>query len=100
MNNFNIDLVPLRQASLCLDCEAITAAHTTCLCCGSQALLNVARILNEKTFTGRRTENPLPLCFPSLRHRAGSRASAMDRRLPHRHAGALIFPSGISGNRV
>lgn len=53
MNTYDVNLVPLQQASLCLDCEAITAAHTSCLCCGSQALLNIARILSEKVFDAR-----------------------------------------------
>ena len=44
----DLNLVPLRQASLCLDCETITAAHTTCLACGSQALLNIARALDQQ----------------------------------------------------
>lgn len=46
MNTSNLSLVPLRQASLCLDCETITTASTNCQACGSQALLNVARALN------------------------------------------------------
>ncbi len=66
MNNYDINLVPLQQASLCLDCEGITAAHTTCLCCGSQALLNIARILSDKVFDTSRPR------LSSLHHRAGS----------------------------
>jgi hypothetical protein len=46
MNVSKLSLVPLQQASLCLDCEIITAAHTHCLACGSAALLNLARTLN------------------------------------------------------
>jgi hypothetical protein len=65
VNSYDINLVPLQQASLCLDCEAITAAHTTCLCCGSQALLNVARILDHKVFDTSRQ------VFSYLRHRSG-----------------------------
>jgi len=42
-----LSLVPLRYASLCLDCETITAAHINCHACGSRALLNVARALNR-----------------------------------------------------
>jgi hypothetical protein len=100
MNNSNIDLVPLQQASLCLDCEGITAAHTTCLCCGSQALLNVARILNERTFDARHAEKPLPLCFPSLPHRAGARMEPGMHPLAHRQHQPLRFPSRITGNRA
>ncbi len=54
----NLSLVPLRQASLCLDCETITTSSTNCQACGSQALLSVARALNpprpsELAFSGR-----------------------------------------------
>jgi hypothetical protein len=48
MNTSNLSLVPLRQASLCLDCETITTAHANCHACGSQALLNVARALDRR----------------------------------------------------
>jgi hypothetical protein len=47
MDISNLSLVPLRQASLCLDCETITTASANCQACGSQALLNVARTLNR-----------------------------------------------------
>src|SRR5271154_3061985 len=46
MNTSEFSLVPLQQASLCLDCEMITSAHTHCLACGSAALMNLARTLN------------------------------------------------------
>jgi hypothetical protein len=52
MNISNLGLVPLRQASLCLDCEMITAAHTNCAACGSSALLNVARALSRPGYSG------------------------------------------------
>ena len=44
----NLSLIPLRQASLCLDCETITTARTDCHACGSRALLNVARALDRQ----------------------------------------------------
>jgi hypothetical protein len=47
MEPSNLSLVPLQQASLCLDCETITAAQTKCHACGSRALLNLARALDE-----------------------------------------------------
>jgi hypothetical protein len=73
VNSYDVNLVPLQNASLCLDCEAITSAHTTCLCCGSQALLNIARILSHKGLeTGCRR-------FPSLRHRSVTMESPFDR---------------------
>lgn len=48
MNTSNLSLVPLRQASLCLDCETIMTARTNCHACGSRALLNVARALDRE----------------------------------------------------
>jgi hypothetical protein len=47
MNTSTPDLVPLQQATLCLDCETITAAHSNCHACGSRALLNIARALDQ-----------------------------------------------------
>lgn len=47
MNDSTPNLVPLQQASLCLDCETITAAHSNCHACGSRALLNIARALDQ-----------------------------------------------------
>jgi len=35
MNNSNPSLITLQQASLCLDCEMLTAAHKNCLACVS-----------------------------------------------------------------
>ena len=55
MNTLNLSLVPLRQASLCLDCETITTAHTNCHACGSRALLNVARALDQRRPLGLAT---------------------------------------------
>jgi hypothetical protein len=52
MNVTKLSLVPLQQASLCLDCDMITAAHTHCLSCGSMALLNIARTLNGEEHAG------------------------------------------------
>lgn len=46
MNTAKVSLVPLQHASLCLDCDMITGAHTQCFVCGSAALLNLARILD------------------------------------------------------
>ena len=42
-------IVPLEQAQLCQDCEAITAApNGRCQRCGSRALLSVAKVLNRE----------------------------------------------------
>ncbi len=48
MNTSELSLVPLQQASLCLDCEMITASQTRCFACGSLALMSLARTLNGK----------------------------------------------------
>ena len=46
----DVAIVPLDQAQLCQDCNAITAAlNGRCLRCGSQSLLNLASVLNRKT---------------------------------------------------
>jgi hypothetical protein len=51
MNVTKLSFVPLQQASLCLDCDMITAGHTHCFACGSVALLNIARTLNGEEHT-------------------------------------------------
>jgi len=61
VNTLDLSLVPLRQASLCLDCETITTAHTNCHACGSRALLNVARALDQ----------PRPIGLASSRRSSG-----------------------------
>ena len=47
MKTSDLSFVPLSQASLCLDCEVITAAPTSCPACGSGALMNMARALSR-----------------------------------------------------
>jgi hypothetical protein len=68
----NLSLVPLRQATLCLDCENITTAHANCHACGSRALLNVARALNHQrpfdlACSGRTAA--VPISVPRVRQR-------------------------------
>jgi len=42
----NINFVPLQSATFCVQCELISANHTPrCLACGSQAVLNLSRVL-------------------------------------------------------
>ena len=42
----NIDLIHLQRAALCADCEVISEAKNGhCGACGSQALLNLSRVL-------------------------------------------------------
>lgn len=47
MKSSKLSLVPFQLASLCLDCEMITAANGRCIACGSMALLNIARTLSK-----------------------------------------------------
>jgi len=53
MNSSSSSVVPLQFASLCLDCEMITAAGGRCAACGSSALMNVARTLSGPMTTAR-----------------------------------------------
>jgi hypothetical protein len=74
MNTSEFSLVPLQKASLCLDCEMITAAQTKCLACGSVALMYLARTLN-----GAECADPMPagmatIATGSIRHACGTRA--------------------------
>jgi len=52
MNNDSPNLVPLQYASLCLDCEVISAAPTQCPACGSRALMSIARALSRPAYPG------------------------------------------------
>jgi hypothetical protein len=47
VNSANLSLIPLQIASLCLDCEMITPAHSRCSACGSVALLSIAKTLSH-----------------------------------------------------
>ena len=73
MNTSTPDLVPLQQASLCLDCETITAAHSNCHACGSRALLNIARALDHPGYrTSFRSNNAvIPPVLPKHVPRMG-----------------------------
>jgi len=53
MKSSNLTFIPLSQASLCLDCEMITAETMSCAACGSSALMNVARTLGQPRHTRR-----------------------------------------------
>jgi len=50
MNSSERSLIPLQQANLCLDCDMITTGHTYCFGCGSTALLNLARTLDNRDY--------------------------------------------------
>ncbi len=43
------DLVPLSRAVLCLDCNRISASTGPCRGCGSQAVLQIERVLNARS---------------------------------------------------
>ncbi len=47
MKTTNRNFVPLNQASLCLDCEMVTAAQNCCPACGSGALMSISRALSR-----------------------------------------------------
>jgi hypothetical protein len=105
MNTSPICLVPLQQASLCIDCETITAAHTNCLACGSKALLNIARVLNNRCLTGlahgeRTSLLQIPMPRPRQRmisHRAESGLDrGMGRRKVHSAVSASVMPENIA----
>jgi len=57
MNTSELSVVPLQQASLCVDCEMITPSQTNCLACGSVALMSLARTLNGGTCSKRPRRN-------------------------------------------
>ncbi|MBS1852337.1 MAG: hypothetical protein JST79_15635 [Acidobacteria bacterium] len=48
MKSLDLDMVPLQQAGLCVNCEMITATLAKCPACGSVALINIARALSSR----------------------------------------------------
>jgi hypothetical protein len=93
MNVTKLSLVPLQQASLCLDCDMITAAHTHCFACGSVALMNLARTLNGEECNAA----PPALAAAavvSVRHteRPASISSIGSRRAPRLTGECIPFP--------
>jgi hypothetical protein len=100
VNNFNISLVPLQQANLCLDCEGITAGHTNCLCCGSRALLNIARILNDRTAHVQLAKSPIPSRLTPARQWDGSCMESGTGYFNRERREPLRFPLRISENRA
>jgi hypothetical protein len=105
MNVTTTCLVPLQQASLCIDCETITAAHTTCLACGSRALLNIATVLNNRRPAGPAREDGSSVLQMSLqrpRQRIVSRRAelgldrALGRRKIHSAASASAMPDNTA----
>lgn len=98
MKTENLSVVPLRQASLCLDCEMITIAPTSCLACGSDALLSISRALSRsgRRFPPCQTSGPLPV-DPEIT--LAENASSFARAGPLRSEGlslALIQPDDVA----
>jgi hypothetical protein len=96
MNTANVSLVPLRQASLCLDCETISAAHTNCAACGSRSLLSLARVLSQHPAGLSATAIPLPL---HRRHSFYPTDSNSDGRPERLDASPARFGMGIHRSR-
>jgi hypothetical protein len=95
MNTSEFSLVPWQKASLCLDCDMITAAQTNCLACGSVALMYLPRTLD-----GGECGNPIPqglatVATASIRHSRGPRVLGGTASIRQRPAGrkCVTFPS-------
>jgi hypothetical protein len=102
VNTTNVSLVPLQQASLCMDCETITAGYTHCLGCGSRALLNLARVLSQnaadRSFHLEKT--PVPISFPlRQRHIFRPIEQNVGGRLERLEAAPMQFSIGRTRNR-
>jgi hypothetical protein len=82
MNAIKFSLVPLRQASLCLDCDMISAAHTHCAACGSAALLNLARTLDGK---GYGDLMPKPIAMAHISARGAFKPVPISNMRPRQH---------------
>ena len=103
MNITTTCLVPLREANLCIDCDTITAAHTTCLACGSKALLNIAQVLDNRRPSGLVHEDGpsvLQISAPRPRQRLVSRRAGLelDRALGRRKMHSAIAASAMPEN--
>jgi hypothetical protein len=94
----NVSFVPLVQASLCLDCETITAANTNCLACGSHALLNVARVLNEPV-QERKSRTPIPITL-AARDKVKRQQVVTVERIKAAEQQLFRLPFRISENRA
>jgi hypothetical protein len=82
MNISQLSLVPLRQASLCLDCDMITPSHTHCLACGSVALMSLARTLNGEERPGRKQQELMVVAAFSTQQ--AQEPTVFRGRVPHR----------------
>jgi hypothetical protein len=98
MNSTRLNFVPLQHASLCMDCDLITDAHTRCLVCGSAALLSVAKALN-----GDESADYSPVMGSTVikRHSRQTQLSKVvckpERRTHHASYGELVVFPQIAG---
>lgn len=101
MKTANLSFVPLQHASLCLDCETITTAHTNCQACGSQALLNLARVLNTHSpILASSVRGPVPLSYPrGRRHAFYSAEPNFDRHFERLEAAPMRFAVDTARSR-
>jgi hypothetical protein len=81
MNASNLSFIPLRQASLCLDCEVITLGHTRCMACGSSALLNVDRALSRHWTSSQNSAQRVTVVQMPAGHTPGSKRSPNQARV-------------------
>jgi hypothetical protein len=83
MNASELGLVPLKQASLCLDCDMISSGHTYCFACGSTALLNLARTLNGREHGGSGSRVFADVTGISARRNSEAHVGSNHLRQPH-----------------
>lgn len=88
MNTADLNLVPLKLATLCLDCETITAGHMHCHACGSRALLNIARALSR------------PSSSPAVANLEPAAIVQMPIRRRHQHASYARGESNFGQNLI
>jgi len=50
-----VETIPLNEALLCVNCGVISRSTSDCICCGSQSLLHLARVLGEEENSARST---------------------------------------------
>ena len=46
-----MDAIPLNRATLCINCECVTASQGKCGVCGSQSLLSLQKVLDAESGT-------------------------------------------------
>ena len=53
-SSLHLESVPLSQALFCAECEMISNSRTYCLCCGSSAVIPVARVFGGSLSASQR----------------------------------------------